>query len=48
MMDYSKLLEGCCSAIQTKADIVCKFHIYYNKNYDMFICAFGFNITLGL
>ena len=31
-----------------KADIRCKFHIYYNKNYDMFICAFGFNITLGM
>lgn len=23
------------------------FYIYYNKNYDMFICAF-FNITLGM
>jgi hypothetical protein len=26
----------------------CKFHIYYNKNYDMSICAFCLNVTLGM
>ena len=36
-------------ALETKADgsNTCKFYIYYNKN-DMFICAFCFNITLGM
>lgn len=37
-------------APETKADgsSTCKFYIYYNKNYDMFICAFCHNITLGM
>lgn len=36
-------------ALETKADgsNTCKFYIYYNKN-DMLICAFCFNITLGM